>query len=57
MKFIFETFSRMCVTFRDESNEPSSIMIGYINATVTSSNHPVIMRSKNLLATTYATVP
>ena len=57
MKFIFETFSRMCVTFRDESNEPSSTMIGYIDATVTTSNHSLIMRSKSLLATTYATVP
>ena len=25
----------MSVTFRDESNEPSSTMIGYIDATVT----------------------
>ena len=47
----------MCVTFRDESNEASSIMIGYIDATVTAHNHPLIMQSKTLLATTHATVP
>ena len=47
----------MSVTFRDESNESSSAMIGYSDATVTTPNHPLIMRSKTLLATTYATVP
>ena len=47
----------MSVTFRDESNEPSSIMIGYNDATVTIPNHSLIMRSKTLLATSYATVP
>ena len=46
----------MSVTFRDESNEPSSIMIGYSDTTVTAHNHPLIMRSKSLLATTQATV-
>jgi len=51
MKFICETFSRMCVTFRDESNESSSTMIGYSDATITAPNHPLIMRSKTLLAT------
>ena len=35
MKFICETFSWMSVTFRDESNESSFTMIGYIDATVT----------------------
>ena len=30
----------MGVTFRDESNEPSSIMIGYNDATVTTPTHP-----------------
>jgi len=35
MKFIYEIFSRMSVIFRDESNEPSSIMIGYSDATIT----------------------
>jgi len=57
MKFIYEIFSQMCVTFRDESNEPSSTMIGYSDATVTVSNHPPIMRSTSLLVTTHATVP
>ena len=46
----------MSVTFRDESNESSSTMIGYSDATVTTLNHPLIMRSKALLATTHATV-
>ena len=46
MKFICKTFSWMSVTFRDESNEPSSIMIGYNNATVTAPNPPLIIRSK-----------
>ena len=45
------------VTFRDESNEPSPTVIGYSDATVTVSNHPLIMRSKTLLATTHVTVP
>ena len=49
-------FSRMSIIFRDESNELSSIMISYNDATVTASNHPLIMRSKALLATTHATV-
>ena len=39
MKFICEFFLRIGVTFRDESNESSSIIIGYINAIVTTSNH------------------
>ena len=50
-------FSQMRVTFRDESNESSSIMISYNDATVTASNHPLIMRLKTLLATAYGTVP
>ena len=41
----------MCVIFRDESNEPSFIMIGYSDATVTVSNHPHLVRSKVSLAT------
>ena len=45
MKFICETFSWMGVIFRDEFNEPSSTMIGYSYATVTtpksSSNYAV----------------
>ena len=44
------------VTFRDESNEPSFIMIGYSDATVTALNHPLIVRSKTSLARATATV-
>ena len=51
MKFIYEIFSQMCVTFRDESNEPSSTMIGYSDATVTTPNHLLIIRLKASLAT------
>ena len=47
----------MSVTFRDESNEPSLTMIGYSDVTVTTPNHPLITRSKALLATSHATVP
>ena len=47
----------MDVTFRDESNESSFTMIGYSDATVTTPNHPLTMRSNALLATTHATVP
>jgi len=57
MKFIYEIFSQMCVTFRDESNEPSSTVMVYSDATVTVSNHRPIMRSTSLLVTTHATVP
>jgi len=56
-KFICEIVLWMDVTFRDESNEPSSTMIGYSDTIVTASNHPLIMRSKTLLSTTHATVP
>ena len=41
MKFIYNFFLQMSVTFRDESNEPGSIMIGYSNAMVTVPNHPL----------------
>ena len=47
----------MSVIFRDESNESSSTMISYNDATVTASNYPLIMWLKTLLATAYATVP
>ena len=49
----------MGVIFRDESNEPSFIIIGYSDATVTVPNHPLIVRSKGSLAkvTATATVP
>ena len=49
-------FTNGC-NFRDESNELSFIMIGYIIATVTAPNHPQIVRSNASLATTAATVP
>ena len=48
MKSICKTFLEMGVNFRDESNEPSSTMIGYSDATVT---------TKTLLATAHAIVP
>ena len=47
----------MSITFRDESNEPSYTMIGYSDATVTASNHSLIIRLNVLLATIHATVP
>ena len=46
----------MGVTFRDEPNELSSIMIDDSDATVTTPNHSIIMRSNILLATIHATV-
>ena len=58
MKFICKIFSGMSVISRDESNEPSPIMIGYSNATVTTpksfSNHAV----KDLISyiTCYSTI-
>ena len=57
MKFICKIFSGMSVTFRDESNEPSSIMIGYSDATVTTPNYPQTVRSKASLAIITAAVP
>ena len=57
MKSICKTFLGMSVNFRDESNEPSFIMIGYSDATVTALNHPLIMRSKASLRRATATVP
>ena len=50
-KFICEIFSRMGVTFRNESNESSSIIIGYNDATVTLPKHFLFLRSNNSLAT------
>ena len=47
----------MGVTFQDESNEASFIMIGYSDATVTAPNHPLIVRSNASLAKVTATVP
>ena len=57
MKSICKIFLGMCVNFRDESNEPSFIMIGYSDATVPAFNHPLIMRSKDSLGRATATVP
>ena len=57
MKSICKKFSGMGVTFRDESNEPSFIIIGYSDATVTALNHPLIVQSKASLARATATVP
>ena len=57
MKSICKIFSGMGVTFRDESNEPSFIMIGYSDATVTALNYPLIMRLKASLDRATATVP
>jgi hypothetical protein len=54
MKFICETFSWMGVTFRDESNESSSTMIGYSDATVTVPKHSLIIRSDALLDAAHA---
>ena len=47
----------MSVNFQDESNESSSTVIGYSDATVTAPNHSLIMRSNALLATAHTTVP
>ena len=44
------------VIFRDESNEPISILIGYSDATVNTPNHPLIVRPKISLARVTATV-
>ena len=45
-------FLRMSVTFRAESNEASSTMIDYSDATVTALNYSLNMRSTVLLANT-----
>jgi hypothetical protein len=47
----------MDVTFQDESNEPSFIMIDYSDAIVITLNILLIMRSKTPLATVTTTVP
>ena len=57
MKSICKTFLGMGVIFRDESNESSSIMIGYSDATVTACNHLLNVRSKTSLSTVAAIVP
>ena len=53
---VCEIISRMGVTFRDECNEPSSIMIGYSDTTLITHNHPLIVRSMTSLTTVTATV-
>ena len=57
MKSICKKFLGMSVNFRDEFNEPSFIIIGYSDATVTVLNHPPIMRSNASLTRATATVP
>ena len=57
MKSICKIFLGMSVIFREESNEPSFIMIGYNDATVTALNHPLIVRSNASLVRATATVP
>ena len=57
MKSICKIFLGMGVNFRDESNELSFIIIGYIDATVTVLNYPLIMRSNASLTRATATVP
>jgi len=57
MKSIYKTFLGIGINFRDESNEPSFIMIGYSDTTVTALNHPLIVRSKSSLARATTTVP
>ena len=49
MKSICKTFSEMSVTFRDESNNSTSVLISYSDATVTALNYSLIVRSKALL--------
>ena len=56
MKSICKTFLGMGVNFRDESNEPSLIMIDYSDTTVTALNHLLIVRSNASLARATATV-
>ena len=45
-----QNFLEMGVIFRDESNEPSFIMIGYGDATVTALNHPLNHAVKDLIS-------
>ena len=56
-KVYLQNFLGMGVTFRDESNEPSFIMIGYSDATVTVLNYSLIVRSNASLVRVTATVP
>ena len=45
MKSICKTFSEMSVIFRDKSNDSSSVLISYSDATVTALNYSLIIRS------------
>ena len=45
------------VTFQDESNDSSSVLISYIDATVTALNYSLIVRLKASLVRVTATVP
>jgi len=56
MKFICKTFSEMSVTFRDESNDSSFVLISYSDATVTTLNYSLIVRSNASLVRVTATV-
>jgi len=47
----------MSVTFRDESNDSSFIMIDYSDATVTALNYSLIVRSNASLVRITATIP
>ena len=57
MKSICKKILGMGIIFRDKSNEPSFIIIGYSDATVTALNHPLIVQSNALLVRVTATVP
>ena len=57
MKSICKIFSGIGVIFRDESNDSSSIMIGYSDATMIALNYFLIVRSKASLARATAIVP
>ena len=57
MKSICKIFSDMSVTFRDESNDSSSVLISYSDATVIALNYSLIVRSNASLVRVTATVP
>ena len=57
MKSICKIFSGMSVTFRDEFNDSSFIMIGYSDAIVNVLNYSLIVRSKASLVRVTTTVP
>ena len=57
MKSICKTFSEMSVTFRDESNDSSFIMIDYSDATVSALNYSLIVRSKTSLVRVTVIIP